>query len=155
MTLLIIDTSTDHGFVALSEGENVVKIISLPVGRNLSKDLLPAIQTLSKPEAIAYGHGPGSFTGTRVGATVAKTLGYGWNIPVVSFCSLLAFTPQESGPFVIRQKNWTLTGEKNEKNILHYSLAASEPQVADPVAVNVLPLPAVIANATAEVDLLY
>jgi tRNA A37 threonylcarbamoyladenosine modification protein TsaB len=41
---------------------------------------------IKKPETtinkIIVCSGPGSFTGTRVGVTIAQGLGYGWNIPV-------------------------------------------------------------------------
>jgi tRNA A37 threonylcarbamoyladenosine modification protein TsaB len=45
------------------------------------------------PSLIAVGIGPGSYTGIRVGAALAKTLAYGWNIPLLGFCSLKAFEP--------------------------------------------------------------
>ena len=37
---------------------------------------------------IAVCKGPGSFTGTRIGVTIAKTLAYANNIPIVSLTSL-------------------------------------------------------------------
>lgn len=56
-------------------------------GRKLSQELLPAIKKLvgdwSKITGIVVFEGPGSFTGLRIGITVANTLGYGLNVPIV------------------------------------------------------------------------
>jgi tRNA threonylcarbamoyladenosine biosynthesis protein TsaB len=70
----------------------------LNAGQTHSQIILPQIQTLLQSagvelkdlDGIAFGAGPGSFTGVRVAAGVAQGLGYGANLPVVSVCTLLA-----------------------------------------------------------------
>jgi tRNA threonylcarbamoyladenosine biosynthesis protein TsaB len=60
-------------------------------GRQLSRDLLARIvQLLSQKgcelkdiDGIGFFRGPGSFTSLRIGATVANTLAFGLNIPIV------------------------------------------------------------------------
>jgi len=49
-----------------------------------------------QPDCIAVGTGPGSYTGIRVGAALAKALAFGWQIPIFGFCSLVAFAPDAS-----------------------------------------------------------
>jgi tRNA threonylcarbamoyl adenosine modification protein YeaZ len=92
MTALIIDTSGTQAFVAVANEGNIVSQNIITEGKQLSKFLLTSIETIlqgSKPIFIAIGIGPGSFTGTRIGAMVAKTLSYAWQIPLIPFSSKL------------------------------------------------------------------
>jgi tRNA threonylcarbamoyl adenosine modification protein YeaZ len=95
MTILIIDTSSELLHLALSSEEKILVWESSPHSNQLSKFLLPSIETLlqakgiSKEELrfIAIGTGPGSFNGMRVGAIVGMTLAFGLNIPAIGFSS--------------------------------------------------------------------
>ncbi len=107
MTTLIIDTSTELSIVALSRnGELLCESVAIHENR-LSKTLLPCIQTLiqnqnltpSDLSGIALGIGPGSYTGTRLGASVAKTLSFALEIPLYPFHSPCAFIPPCNGLF--------------------------------------------------------
>jgi len=97
MNTLILDTSRKPAFFAL---DNEVALID---GKTLSKTFLPALKekldTREKPARIAVGIGPGSYVGTRNGVTIGKALSYGWNIPLISFPSPLAFLPDREGCF--------------------------------------------------------
>jgi tRNA threonylcarbamoyladenosine biosynthesis protein TsaB len=61
--------------------------------QNQSSDILPKIQkvlanknvTLSDLRAILVNIGPGSYTGIRIGVTVANTLAWSLNIPVYGY----------------------------------------------------------------------
>lgn len=89
---LIIDASSDKTFLAISENGVIKKSYIIPDSRQLSKFLLPNVDTLIKGirlDYIALGIGPGSFTGTRLGATVAKSLSFALEIPVFTFSSTL------------------------------------------------------------------
>lgn len=67
------------------------EVVSWVSVRNQSKELLPAIDKLIRSEklvpqkvrGIVVNTGPGSFTGLRVGLTVANGFGYGLKIPVM------------------------------------------------------------------------
>jgi len=48
------------------------------------------VKQLGVPDRIVVGTGPGSFTGTRVGVTAAKTLAWAWSRPVWGVSSLAA-----------------------------------------------------------------
>jgi tRNA threonylcarbamoyl adenosine modification protein YeaZ len=96
MKTLILETSTEKGLIALSVDGSPVASRQLSGGPELSKTLALEVQTLLKthsfhPDLIAVGKGPGSYTGIRVGAALAKALAFGWGIPVLGFCSLKAY----------------------------------------------------------------
>ncbi|MCB1072371.1 MAG: tRNA (adenosine(37)-N6)-threonylcarbamoyltransferase complex dimerization subunit type 1 TsaB [Chlamydiia bacterium] len=102
MKFLIIDTSGPDSFVSLCD-EGTCKTELLPPIRQ-SQTLLPAIQKLLDGQTIGFiaiGTGPGSFTGTRVGVMTAKTLAFALRIPLIPFCSLKIYTPDEEGPFAV------------------------------------------------------
>lgn len=79
--LLAIDTSTEQIGIALTDGERMVEL-SVPGGRAQTQGLLSAIDWLLQRRgmstnmigATAVAIGPGSFTGLRVGLSVAKGL---------------------------------------------------------------------------------
>ncbi len=54
----------------------------------------------SELDFIAFSSGPGSFTGLRIGCSVAQGLGYGLNIPILPISSLQILAQQ-----MINQKN--------------------------------------------------
>src|SRR5689334_7224664 len=107
MKSLIIDTSSEYCLLAvIKEGRTLAHTLFLHDNR-LSNTLLTEIATLLKNgsltlqeiEEIAFGVGPGSYTGTRVGAIVARSLSYGLKLPIRGFCSLAAFLPPARGTF--------------------------------------------------------
>ena len=92
MTSLILDTTKNEAYLAIAENGIVASQTIITDGKQLSKFLLPSIQSIlqaRKIDFIAIGTGPGSFTGSRVGGIVAHSLSYGWNIPLISFSSTL------------------------------------------------------------------
>lgn len=134
MKALAIDTSSNKSFLALFENETVLAYQMLPSGRDLSKDLFPALisllescnTTLKDISYIAAGIGPGSYTGTRSGVCAAKSLAFGLQIPFFSFCSLFAYHTEEKEKFAITFSSkgshfFVVTAEKKE-NRWHYHL---------------------------------
>jgi tRNA threonylcarbamoyl adenosine modification protein YeaZ len=115
MSALIIETSCTQAVVGLAKNGKIVQMQTLPGDNQLSKILLPSLQSLlknnqiqlSELDYIAVGIGPGSYTGTRVGVSIAKTLELALGIPVIGFCSLLAFLPFETGNFAaLLESKW-------------------------------------------------
>lgn len=107
MLSLILDTSTELCLIALAKGPHIIAQEVFPHRNLLSKNLLPSIQNLLQKhalspkdlKAIALGIGPGSYTGTRLGASVGKSLAFALNLPLKTFSSLLAFLPSREGTF--------------------------------------------------------
>lgn len=98
--LLIIETASSHPFLFLkTKGRET--LVSLDNGLNLSKNIHISLKSLlvdSKLEdlkILAVGVGPGSFTGLRVGVSIAQTLSFASKIPLTPFCSCFAFSSQE------------------------------------------------------------
>lgn len=122
MNTLLFETSTEHSLLALLSEEELLAQKELKGGPELSKNLALETQRLlapftTRPNRIAVGAGPGSYTGIRVGASLAKALSFGWNVPFFGFCSLKAFAPSLDGPFAILVDAkmggvYTLQGEK-------------------------------------------
>ena len=97
MNLLALDTSTEFLSLTILKGDKTFTF-DINAGQTHSQIILPQIQALldvadiqlKDLHGIAFGAGPGSFTGVRIAAGVAQGLGLGTNLPVVSVCTLLA-----------------------------------------------------------------
>jgi tRNA threonylcarbamoyladenosine biosynthesis protein TsaB len=93
---LAIETSGRFGSVALVEGESVVVEETFSHGLKHAAGLLPLIDRLMrdrgwKPsdlQQLFVSHGPGSFTGLRIGVTLAKTLALATRAKIVAVPSL-------------------------------------------------------------------
>lgn len=106
MSGLILETSTEKGCLILTRKGKCVATHLLPDGPQLSKQLANDVHFFLKkhsfqPDFITVGTGPGSYTGVRVGAALAKALAYGWGIPLFGFCSLKAFLGKEQTPCAV------------------------------------------------------
>ena len=103
MNLLALDTSTEFLSLALQLGDKLFTHHQY-AGNASSELILPKIQALLDAanmqlkdlHGIAFGAGPGAFTGVRVACGVAQGLGFGANLPVVGVNTLLAVA-QASG----------------------------------------------------------
>src|SRR3954453_22039736 len=94
--LIAFDTSTERVSVAVQSGETVLARDD-EGGARASATLLPAILglladpglRLADLDAIAFGRGPGAFTGLRTACSVAQGLALGLGKPVLPIDSLL------------------------------------------------------------------
>lgn len=94
-TILAIETSSEMASCALLRGERVYFRESSGV-RTHSQAVLPMIQELLEEagivlrdcDAIAYGAGPGSFTGVRTACGIAQGLGFGAGLPLLPIVTL-------------------------------------------------------------------
>ena len=89
MLILGIETSGEENILCLGDEEKIIsqQIIPAPC----SREIYPFLNTLLKQKkrkiqeikGIVVSLGPGSFTGLRVGISVAKALAFSLNVPVV------------------------------------------------------------------------
>jgi tRNA threonylcarbamoyladenosine biosynthesis protein TsaB len=94
--LLAFDTSTHRASLALCQSGELLAEYTWDVGASHSVELLRRLEwllkerglTLSQVSAVAAATGPGSFTGVRVAVTVAKSLAFGLNVPLIGVSTL-------------------------------------------------------------------
>lgn len=108
MKLLAFDTSTEYLSLCLWQNGAMLSR-DLLAGQKHSQLILPMLGemlaeaglTLPELDCIAFGAGPGSFTGLRIGCGVAQGLAFGANLPVVGVSTLLALAQQTDAERVI------------------------------------------------------
>lgn len=107
MKVLYIDTSSDYLYSGIVIDELIISECKEKLGKGLSKEALSKIinvfneaNILPKDlDKIIVVIGPGSFTGIRIGVTIAKTIAWSLNIPIVPISGLtaMAISNKESG----------------------------------------------------------
>jgi tRNA threonylcarbamoyladenosine biosynthesis protein TsaB len=98
MRILLIHTAGGEGSVALADTEAAAAIVATEVlpGRTSSERLVPAVRRLMEGlgwrlgelAAVVVVHGPGSFTGVRVGLSAAKGLSEAGGVPLIAVSRL-------------------------------------------------------------------
>lgn len=95
-SLLALDSSTDTMALALvAQGQT--RVFEAQGGAQASARMLPELKTLlagagvamADLDAIAFGQGPGAFTGLRTACAVAQGLAFGLDKPVLAVDSLM------------------------------------------------------------------
>ena len=101
MKILALDTATEACSVALNiDGQVNERYDLLP--RRHSRELLPMVDnllidaglTLGDIDALAFGCGPGAFTGLRVAAAMTQGLAFALDIPVIPVSTLASLAQQ-------------------------------------------------------------
>jgi tRNA threonylcarbamoyladenosine biosynthesis protein TsaB len=103
MKILALETSTEYCSVALWQDGVTVAHCEL-AGQKHSELLIAMLDArlqdaglgIGDMDGIAYGSGPGSFTGVRIACGATQGLAFGAQIPVAGICTLLALA-QGSG----------------------------------------------------------
>jgi tRNA threonylcarbamoyladenosine biosynthesis protein TsaB len=108
LRILAFDTSTEYCSVALLD-RNDIASEDVRAGQKHSELLLPMIDRLLNAaglrledlDGIAFGAGPGSFTGLRIACAVAQGLAFGVDKPVVPVSTLLALAEASGAARVV------------------------------------------------------
>ncbi len=96
MKYLYIDTSSSYLYSGIVSDNELIAEVKEEYGQSLSEVALPRIvsmfeKTNLKPkdiDKIIVVNGPGSFTGIRIGLTIAKVYAWSLNIPITTINSL-------------------------------------------------------------------
>jgi tRNA threonylcarbamoyladenosine biosynthesis protein TsaB len=96
MTILAIDTSNQTLGIALVDDTSIIAEHITYLKKNHSVRAMPGIERILMDadkrqedlKKIVVANGPGSYTGVRIGVTIAKTLAWSLQIPVVPVSSL-------------------------------------------------------------------
>ena len=98
MRILYIDTSSSYLYTGIVEDNKLLSEIKEEFGQSLSEVALPKIVSMftennlepKQIDKIIVVNGPGSFTGIRIGITIAKVYSWSLNIPITTLTSLEA-----------------------------------------------------------------
>ena len=94
--ILYIDTSSNFLYTGIVEKDKIICEIKKEYGHTLSEYALPEIVSMFEKNNIEPNQitkivvvdGPGSFTGIRIGITIAKVYAWSLNIPITTITSL-------------------------------------------------------------------
>ncbi|MBE6156084.1 MAG: tRNA (adenosine(37)-N6)-threonylcarbamoyltransferase complex dimerization subunit type 1 TsaB [Firmicutes bacterium] len=136
MKTLFIDTHLFNIDIILFDDYNVIAEAHVVDEKHNSKFLVPALKKVCDNHSydqIIVVNGPGSFTGVRLGVTIAKTLAFTQNIPIKSISSLdLMYYSNDSkaGIYAIGDGNGSFIGEYNNERLIknYYYLSNQEYQ---------------------------
>lgn len=100
MKILYIDTSSSYLYAGIVENDKLLCEIKKEFGHSLSEEALPEIAALftnnniepTNINKIIVVDGPGSFTGIRIGITIAKVYAWSLNIPITTISALEAMS---------------------------------------------------------------
>lgn len=108
MRFLLMDTCGEEASVAFADTELAEAIVATEMlpGRRASERLVPVIRRVMETSgcmlpsltAVVVVHGPGSFTGVRVGLSAAKGLSEAGGVPLIAVSRLRLLAAGESGP---------------------------------------------------------
>jgi tRNA threonylcarbamoyladenosine biosynthesis protein TsaB len=107
MKILYLDTSSSFLCAAILEDDKVLEQNKDQLGNNLSSHTLPRVEEMLKVNNVKVDdigkiicvNGPGSFTGIRIGLTIAKTMAWSKKIPIIAISSLEAMALSSDGDY--------------------------------------------------------
>jgi len=127
MISLVIDTCNSNLTVALTHDNSILSIYNERIFTDLSTKIFPVMQEVfikaniepKDIDTIFVANGPGSFTGIRIGVTVAKTYAWTLNKKIIPFSSLelMSTTKVEEDyivPVIDARRDYVYAGIYNE-----------------------------------------
>lgn len=131
MNLLALDTCSECCSAALFiDGQLYEEMVLTQRGHSdlilgmMDRLFEQANTTISSVDALAFGRGPGSFTGVRVGVSVAQGIAFARDIPVIPVSSLAAIAQQAATEFDADQFAVAVDARMGEIYCAHYQREA-------------------------------
>lgn len=133
MRILYVDTSSSFLYAGIAEDNKLLAEVKKEFGTSLSEEALPEIVglftstnlTAKDIDKIIVVNGPGSFTGIRIGITIAKVYAWSLNIPITTITSLEAMmlsskTDKVKVPMIDARRRYVFSAiyDKNNQIIL-------------------------------------
>lgn len=130
MRILYIDTSSSYLYTGIVEDEHLISEVKEDLSLNLSQLALPKIASMFEEcrlrpndiDKIIVVNGPGSFTGIRVGITIAKVYAWSLNIPIISINGLEAMSASVSAttkvPIIDARRGYVYAAIYNNDNAI-------------------------------------
>lgn len=136
LNILCVDTSTEACSVAVlqhSETDQVINEQFMLAPREHTTKILPTVEAvlaeagvaLSDIDIVAYGRGPGSFTGVRIGISIAQGLAFGIEKPMVGVSTLHAMAQQAYKTHNISDVYAAIDARMGEIYFAHYQLVGN------------------------------
>lgn len=121
MKRLVFDTSTNWVVAGIWDGKSWIGAVEKTEAQSQSKQLFTVLQELlefyqipkKEISEIAVGIGPGSYTGLRIGLTVAKIWAYSANIPLYQFSSAKLGNPEEPNLELVKAEDFSRVEDIN------------------------------------------
>ena len=128
MKYLFLDTASSHRVLALVDNEKIVYYLDENNGTDLSIKMVKIIEdafktvdfTIHDINKIFIGTGPGSFTGTRIGITIAKVLAWSLKIDIIPVSTLEMFASTNTSleynvPYIDARRDYFYVGIYDKK----------------------------------------
>lgn len=133
LNVLCVDTSTEACSVAVlcsTDKEQHISEHFMLAPREHTQKILPTVEevlqkagiALSDIDVIGYGRGPGSFTGVRIGISIAQGLAYGIDKPMAGGSTLQAMAQQAYKTRKITDVYAAIDARMGEVYFGHYQL---------------------------------
>lgn len=133
LNILCVDTSTEACSVAIlceSDGNSTIFDKFMIAPREHTTKILPTVEAvlkeanLSLPEIdfVAYGRGPGSFTGVRIGISIAQGLAFGIDKKMVGISTLQAMAQEAYFRHQVSDVYSAIDARMGEVYFAHYQI---------------------------------
>ncbi len=127
--ILVLDTATEACSVALQVGNKTYSRFEVCPQQH-SQRILPMIDSvlreagisLNELDCLAYGRGPGSFTGVRIASGIIQGLAIGTDLPVVGVSTLAAMAQQAFMTEGALNISAAIDARMNEVYFAHYEV---------------------------------
>jgi len=148
--ILCLETATAVCSVALCDGSSVIASLESEAEKSHASKLTVFIEDLLKAaainvhdlEAVAVSKGPGSFTGLRIGVSVAKGIAYAAGIPLIGVETTLSmfhgFISQSGNKSNIRETDFICPALDARRMEVYYSLFDTKGNIVKSISAEIM-----------------